>query len=151
MYIKVMRKNADSSTKEVQREWVIGKEKENDKTFYALDSWLRYGAIISNRIENGLLNRWITVEEGFAGTGGNDEFLRETAETGMKFVLADRTIDLELFDTIHNADRDAIGQMMCHLLERKQEPHRLSPFPRPYVRVLNLVYGHSPHFHCQPA
>ena len=48
-------------------------------------------------------------------TGGNDEFLRETAETGMKFVLADRTIDLELFDTIHNADRDAIGKMMRYL------------------------------------
>lgn len=29
-------------------------------------------------------------------TGGNDEFLRETADMGMKFVLADRTIDLDL-------------------------------------------------------
>ena len=75
MYIKVMKKKADGSTKEVQREWVIGKEKENDKTFYALDSWLRYGAIISNRIENGLLNRWITVEEGFAGTGPYVEYM----------------------------------------------------------------------------
>ena len=48
-------------------------------------------------------------------TGGNDEFLRETADMGMKFVLADRTIDLDLFDTVHSADRDAIGQMMRYL------------------------------------
>lgn len=75
MYIKVMRKNTDGSIKEVQKEFVVGKEKEGDKTFYALDNWLRYGAIISNRVENGLLNRWIMVEEGFAGTGPYIEYM----------------------------------------------------------------------------
>lgn len=48
-------------------------------------------------------------------TGGNDEFLRETAETGMRFVLADRTIDLDIFDTVHSADRNAIDQMLGYL------------------------------------
>ena len=54
-------------------------------------------------------------------TGGNDEFLREMADSGVKFVLADRTIDQELFDTVHSADREAIRQMMQYLRESGYE------------------------------
>lgn len=48
-------------------------------------------------------------------TGGNEEFLREIADSGMHIVLADRTIERKLFDTVHSADREAMHQMLRYL------------------------------------
>ena len=48
-------------------------------------------------------------------TGGNEEFLREVADAGTKIVLADRTIDRELFDTVHSSDKDVMHQLFRYL------------------------------------
>lgn len=54
-------------------------------------------------------------------TGGNDEFLRETADGGVHFVLADRALDVELFDTVHSADRQALADMLAEMKKRGYE------------------------------
>jgi len=62
-------------------------------------------------------------------TGGNEDFLRETAEAGMPFVLADRMLNTPLFDTVHSADRDAIESMLSYL--RREEYETVAFFTQP--------------------
>ena len=62
-------------------------------------------SMIDQRVDGIILNT----------TGGNDEFLREVADSGTRVVLADRTIEREIFDTVHSADREAMHQMFRYL------------------------------------
>ena len=48
-------------------------------------------------------------------TGGNEEFLREIADSGVRIVLADRTIERDLFDTVHSSDKEAMHQLFRYL------------------------------------
>lgn len=48
-------------------------------------------------------------------TGKNLEFLRELKERDVPFVLADRSLEEPLFDTVRTADRQIIFQVLRHL------------------------------------
>lgn len=69
-------------------------------------------------------------------TGGNDEFLREMAEGGMHFVLADRTIGLDLFDTVRSAERQAIDDMLRELKRANYE--QVGFFTQPLVNSVRI-------------
>jgi LacI family kdg operon repressor len=65
-------------------------------------------SMIDQRVEGLIINT----------TGENNKFLEKMAQTGIPIILADRPIDLNLFDTVRTADIDGTIKAIGHLKER---------------------------------
>jgi len=51
-------------------------------------------------------------------TGKNAEFLTQMSQNGLPFVLADRPLEVKLFDTVRTADRDATFDILKYLKKK---------------------------------
>lgn len=65
-------------------------------------------SMIDQRVEGLIINT----------TGENNKFLEKMSQTGIPIILADRPIDLNLFDTVRTADIDGTIKAIEHLKER---------------------------------
>jgi len=65
-------------------------------------------AMLDQRVEGIILNT----------TGKNNEFLQQLAQSGITIILADRPIDISIFDVIRTADREITFTALRHLKMR---------------------------------